>query len=153
PFSLDPLYPRQTCGRYSFPQGIALRGMVMEANFLRALPLVLNHEGGFSNHKDDPGGATNRGITLENYRRYVKGNGTVADLKAISAQDVEKVYRLFYRSAVKEDDLPGGLDYAVFDFAVNSGPGRAIRFMQAVAGVSQDGIVGPATLAAVRSLE
>jgi len=127
--------------------------MVMEANFLRALPLVLKHEGGFSNHKDDPGGATNRGITLENYRRYVKGNGTVADLKAISAQDVEKVYRLFYRSAVKEDDLPGGLDYAVFDFAVNSGPGRAIRFMQAVAGVSQDGIVGPATLAAVRSLE
>jgi len=124
----------------------------MEANFLRVLPLVLKHEGGFSNHKDDPGGATNKGITLENYRRYVKSNGTVADLKAISAQDVEKVYRLFYWNAIKADDLPDGLDYAVFDFAVNSGPGRAIKFLQAVAGVAQDGIIGPATLTAVRSL-
>lgn len=123
----------------------------MEANFLRALPLVLKHEGGFSNHKDDPGGATNKGITLGTYRRYVKSDGTVLDLQNISAQDVEKVYKLFYWDAIKGDGLPFGVDYAVFDFAVNSGPGRAIKYLQAVVGVAQDGIIGPATLAAVRS--
>jgi lysozyme family protein len=126
--------------------------MVMEANFRKALPLVLKHEGGFSNHKDDPGGATNKGITLENYRRYVKKNGTVADLKAITDEEVAKVYKLFYWDAVKGDLLPGGVDYAVFDFAVNSGPGRAIKFLQRIAGVAQDGAIGPVTVAAVSAL-
>src|SRR5690554_5603848 len=117
--------------------------MVMEANFREALPLVLKHEGGFVNHPSDPGGATNKGITIENYRRYVKKNGTVADLKAITDEEVAKVYKLFYWDAVKGDDLPGGVDYAVFDFAVNGGPGRAIKFLQRIAGVTQDGAIGP----------
>lgn len=124
----------------------------MEANFLRALPLVLKHEGGFSNHKDDPGGATNKGITLENYRRYVKSDGSVADLKNITPKEVERVYNLFYWKAVAGDDLPIGVDYAAFDFGVNSGPGRAIKFMQKVVGVGQDGAIGPQTLAAIRSM-
>lgn len=124
----------------------------MEANFLRVLPLVLKHEGGFSNHKDDPGGATNKGITLETFRRYVKSDGTVNDLKNITPRQVEQVYNLFYWQAVKADELPGGVDYAVFDFAVNSGPGRAVKFVQKIVGVTQDGGMGPVTLTAIRKM-
>lgn len=125
----------------------------METNFRRALPLVLTHEGGFVNHPKDPGGATNKGITLANYRRYVKQDGTVEDLKAIKPNEVERVYKLFYWDAVKADLLPLGVDYAVFDFAVNSGPGRAVKFLQRVAGVAQDGAIGSGTLAAVNAMK
>ncbi len=123
----------------------------MNKNFQRALELVLKHEGGYVNHPSDPGGHTNKGVTLDNYRRYVKPGGTVADLKAISDEEVATVYRRFYWDAVKGDDLPAGIDYAVFDFAVNSGPSRAAKYLQRVLGVAQDGIIGPQTLAAARA--
>ena len=119
----------------------------MEANFQRALSLVVKHEGGFVNHPSDPGGATNKGITLATFRQYVERTGTVADLKAITDAQVAQVYRRHYWDAVKGDELPSGVDYAVFDFAVNSGPGRAIKFLQRILLVSQDGIIGPQTLA------
>jgi lysozyme family protein len=118
----------------------------MEANFQRALALVLKHEGGFSNHAADPGGATNKGITLETFRRYVKPGGTVADLKAITDTQVAQVYKAHYWNAVKGDQLPSGVDYACFDFAVNSGPSRAIKYLQRILLVPQDGIIGPQTL-------
>lgn len=118
-------------------------------NFAAALRAVLKHEGGFVDHPKDPGGATNKGITLTNYRRYVKRGGTVADLKAITDDQVAKVYRQHYWDAVRADDLPAGVDYAVFDFGVNSGPSRAIKYLQAMLGVHQDGIIGPKTLDAV----
>lgn len=118
----------------------------MEANFQRALALVLKHEGGFSNHAADPGGATNKGITLKTFRRYVKPDGTVDDLKAITDAQVAQVYRHHYWNAVKGDQLPAGVDYAAFDFAVNSGPSRAIKTLQRILLVRQDGIIGPQTL-------
>jgi len=123
----------------------------MNRNFQRALSLVLKHEGGFVNHPSDPGGATNKGVTIGTYRQYVNAKGTVADLKKITDAQVATVYRNHYWNAVKADDLPSGLDYAVFDYAVNSGPARAAKHLQAVLGVSQDGVIGPATLAAARS--
>lgn len=123
----------------------------MNINFPEAISAVLKHEGGFVNHPKDPGGATNKGITLATYRRYIDRNGTVADLKAIQEWQVDHVYRTQYWDAVRGSDLPSGVDYAVFDFAVNSGPSRAIRYLQAVVGAEQDGIIGPKTLAAVRS--
>ena len=121
----------------------------MESSFPRALKLVLKHEGGFVNHKADPGGATNKGITLGTFRRYVKKNGTVADLKAITDEQVAKVYRKHYWDAVKGDRLPSGVDYALFDYAVNSGPSRAVKTLQSIILVPQDGIIGPQTLAAL----
>lgn len=120
----------------------------MQRNFSRALAAVLKHEGGFVNHPRDPGGATNKGITIATFRRYVKRSGTVAELKAISDADVAKVYRKHYWDKVRADELPGGLDYAVFDYAVNSGPGRAVKHLQEVLGVKQDGVIGPVTIAA-----
>lgn len=120
----------------------------MDRNFARALSLVLKSEGGWSDNPADPGGATMKGVTLANFRRYVKADATKADLRAINDAQVATVYRRFYWDAVAGAELPDGVDYAVFDFAVNSGPGRAARYLQAVLGVVQDGRVGPATLAA-----
>lgn len=120
----------------------------MNRNFERALPLVLRHEGGFADHPKDPGGATMKGVTLKTFQRYKPG-ATVADLKAISPDMLARIYRDGYWNAVKADDLPAGVDYAVFDFAVNSGPGRAAKYLQGACGVAQDGQIGPATLAAV----
>jgi lysozyme family protein len=123
----------------------------MDRNFTRALSLVLKHEGGWSDHPADPGGATMKGVTLANFRRYVEPNATKDDLRRITDAQVASVYRRFYWDAVHGAELPDGVDYAVFDFAVNSGPGRAIKYLQGVVGVVQDGRIGPATLAAVRA--
>jgi lysozyme family protein len=125
----------------------------MRENFADALTRVLAHEGGFANHPKDPGGATMRGVTLANFRRYVDPSGTVADLKAITRDQLEDVYRDHYWHAVKGDDLPSGVDYAVFDFGVNSGPSRAARYLQGVVGVDEDGKIGPVTLQAVRKMK
>ncbi|TPN44473.1 hypothetical protein FJ981_28160 [Mesorhizobium sp. B1-1-4] len=122
----------------------------MDRNFARALALVLKSEGGWSDNPKDPGGATMKGVTLANFRRYVQPNATKDDLRHINDAQISTVYRRFYWDAVAGAELPDGVDYAVFDFAVNSGPGRAAKYLQAVAGVAQDGRIGPDTLAAVR---
>jgi len=123
----------------------------MDRNFAKALKLVLQYEGGFVNHPKDPGGATNKGITIATFRRYVNSKGTVDDLKHISDAEVAKVYRKQYWDAIKGDDLPDGIDFATFDFAVNSGPGRAAKYLQRAVGVPDDGKIGPATISAARS--
>lgn len=118
----------------------------MKQNFSFALEDVLLWEGGFVNHSEDPGGPTNKGITLRNYRKYINPNGTVEDLKNLSFAELEKFYKLYYWDAVKGDQLPHGIDLAVFDFAVNSGPTRAVKFLQAVVGTDADGVIGTKTL-------
>lgn len=125
----------------------------MDRNFQRALSRVLKHEGGFANHPKDPGGATNRGVTLATFRAYVKADGTVTDLKKITDEQVSTVYYRHYWAAVNAHQLPAGIDYAVFDFAVNSGPKRAAQYLQGVLGVAQDGRVGPKTIAAAEAAD
>jgi lysozyme family protein len=121
----------------------------MERNFQRSLSHVLKHEGGYVDHPKDPGGATNKGITIGTFRRYVDRNGTKDDLKRITDDQVASVYKKQYWDKVCGDDLPDGLDYAVFDFAVNSGPSRAAKYLQNIVGVIQDGKIGKQTLLAV----
>lgn len=124
----------------------------MDRNFTRALPLVLKHEGGYVDHPKDPGGATNKGVTLATFRKFVKADGSKADLRKITDDQVATVYYRGYWSAVQGPALPSGVDYAVFDFAVNSGPKRAAQFLQKVVGVSQDGRVGPLTIEAAKAM-
>jgi len=121
-------------------------------NFDAALQHVLKHEGGFSAHPNDPGGATMKGVTLETYRTYKKNQHlTAEDLKKITDAELRDIYKRRYWDAVKGDDLPAGVDYCVFDCAVHSGPGRATKLLQEVVGVKPDGSIGPLTMAAVKA--
>lgn len=124
----------------------------MDRNFQRALSLVLKHEGGWADHPKDPGGATMKGVTLANFRRYVKPGATKDDLRKITDQQLATVYRRYYWDAVSGAELPDGIDFAVFDFAVNSGPDRAAKYLQKVVGSPQDGKIGPATIKACRAI-
>lgn len=124
----------------------------MDRNFQRALSLVLKHEGGWADHPKDPGGATMRGVTLGTFRQYVKPDATKEDLRKITDQQIATVYRRHYWDKVAGAELPDGIDYAVFDFAVNSGPDRAAKYLQKVVGAKQDGKIGPATIKATKSL-
>lgn len=124
----------------------------MISNFDKSLELVLKHEGGFSDHPSDPGGKTMKGVTQAVYDAYRKTRARpVQSVKFITDDEVKAIYRFQYWDRVQGDLLPAGLDYAVFDFAVNSGVGRASKYLQAVLGVAQDGVIGAKTLAAIQS--
>ena len=119
----------------------------MKANFEKALAYVLEHEGGWVHHKLDPGGATNKGVTQAVYDGYRKMRGRgVQSVKFISEEEVRAIYKFQYWDRVQGDLLPTGVDYAVFDFAVNSGVGRASKYLQAVVGVAQDAARGGGAL-------
>jgi len=123
----------------------------LQDNFSSALTHVLKFEGGYSDHPSDPGGATKFGIThavLTRHRGHQVGK---AEVKALTKEEAAAIYRADYWEAACCDDLPSGLDLAVFDCAVNQGAGRAKRFLQQAARVTVDGRIGPVTLAAVRA--
>lgn len=124
----------------------------MNNNFEKSLALVLEHEGLYVNHPKDPGGATMKGVTQAVYDAYrkVRGRGQQS-VKFISDEELRAIYKFQYWDKVQGDWLPSGLDYAVFDFAVNSGVSRAAKYLQAVVGVAQDGQIGARTLAAIQS--
>jgi lysozyme family protein len=124
----------------------------MRANFASSLAAVLQHEGGFVQDRFDPGGATNRGITQHVYDDWRRSQGlSPRGVRSLEQAEIEAIYRKLYWNACRCDDLPSGVDYCVFDFAVNSGPVRACRYLQRAVGVTDDGQIGPVTLAAVRA--
>jgi lysozyme family protein len=121
----------------------------MKRNFDHCLEMLLKHEGGFVNHPKDPGGATNLGVTLATYEQWVGRDVTVDEMKTLTVADVAPIYKERYWDAVRGDDLPSGVDWAVFDWAVNSGPRRAAKALQKAVAAAQDGAIGPMTLRAV----
>lgn len=125
----------------------------MKDNFEKCLEFVLHHEGGFVDHPEDPGGATNLGCTKATWEKWVGRLCTVDDIKALVPADVAPLYKDKYWDKVRGDDLPTGVDYCVFDTAINSGPGRAAKFLQEAVGAVADGAIGPRTLAAVREAD
>ena len=118
-----------------------------------ALARVLAHEGGYTSHPADPGGPTNFGITIHDYRKYVNPGATAADVEAMKIADAKSIYRAKYWDAQRCDELPAGIDYAVFDYGVNSGIGRSKKVLQRVVGVAADGALGPRTMQAVASAD
>jgi lysozyme family protein len=125
----------------------------MKANFEPALKAVLHHEGGFVNHPNDPGGMTNLGVTKKVWEEWVGHEVDEKAMRSLTPERVALLYKAKYWDKIKGDDLPDGVDYAVFDAAVNSGPGRAAKWLQACVGVEQDGGIGPKTLAAVAKFD
>lgn len=121
-------------------------------NFRPSLTLVLAHEGGFVNHPADPGGATNFGVTQKVYDAFRRYHGLKPQsVRHIASSEVSEIYNKNYWRLVRGDSLPCGLDYAVFDFAVNSGVSRAVRYLQRLVGVEDDGAIGLMTLAAIEA--
>ena len=118
----------------------------MQENFIKSLDKVLKHEGGYVNHPDDPGGRTNMGITQNVYEKYIGRSVTEQEMKDMKIGDVRLIYRENYWDRVKGDDLPNGIDFCVFDWAVNSGVSRASKALQKIIGVKDDGVIGPITV-------
>ena len=124
----------------------------MQTTYAQALRDVLVYEGGYVNHPKDPGGATNKGITQATYDTFRRRKGLAArSVKSIADSEVAEIYRTGYWNKVRGDDLPAGPDYATFDGAVNSGPARGIKWLQAAIGATVDGIVGNQTLTLARA--
>ncbi|MCZ8186514.1 MAG: acetylmuramidase [Beijerinckiaceae bacterium] len=121
------------------------------STFDLALAFVLRHEGGFTDHPQDPGGATNLGITLATLSGWRGQPASVAELRALTRTEAAAIYRARYWERIAGDDLPAGLDLVVFDAAVNAGPVRASRWVQALLAVPADGRIGPVTVAAARA--
>lgn len=125
----------------------------MKSNFPASVALVLRSEGGFVDNRADPGGATNMGITRATLSNWMRHPALIADVQALSVETATAIYQAQYWSAVQGDNLPAGVDFAAFDFAVNSGSATAIKKLQATLGVTVDGIIGPITLAAATKAE
>ena len=116
------------------------------SKFKEALEVILHHEGGYVNHPKDPGGETNLGVTKRVYEEW----GGTKDMKELTPEDVEPIYKKNYWDKLKCDELPEALALCVFDFGVNAGPGRAAKYLQSLVGALPiDGGIGPMTLAAV----
>ena len=125
----------------------------MNQNFDKCMSMLLKHEGGYVNHPEDPGGMTNLGVTKRTYDEY---HGTDIDeegMRNLKKDDVIPIYRQNYWNRCRCQDLPAGVDWAVFDFAVNSGTGRAAKALQKAVEVEQDGSIGPLTLMKVKHHE
>ena len=119
----------------------------MKDNFDECLKMLLHHEGGYVNHPKDPGGETNLGVTKRVYEKW----GGTKDMKDLTVEDVAPIYKKNYWNRCKCDDLESGVDWVVFDWAVNSGTGRAAKAIKKICGASQDGAIGPKTLALIKT--
>lgn len=114
-------------------------------NFDTAFDRLISHEGGYSNHPDDPGGETMWGVTVA----VARANGYAGPMRSMPRETARAIYRSQYWDTVKADSMPFAVAFQVFDAAVNHGNGQAAKFLQRAAGVVDDGIIGPKTLAAV----
>jgi len=125
----------------------------MKENWDACFTMVLKHEGGFVNHPKDPGGMTNLGVTRTNWELYLDHDVTEADMRALTPEMVKPFYKKNYWDRIRGDELPSGVDYAAYDLAVNSGTGRAAKYLQQIAGVTADGVIGPRSMEAIQKCD
>jgi lysozyme family protein len=118
-------------------------------NFDQAFDELLKHEGGYSDHAADPGGKTRYGIT----EAVAREHGYRGDMRELPLEAARLIYRAAYWDAVRADELPDAVRYAVFDGAVNSGVRQSVRWLQRAVDATDDGVLGPETLRAVQRHE
>lgn len=120
-----------------------------KGNLSACLAVTLPHEGGYSDHPADPGGATNMGITHKVLAAW-RGvrSVTKAEVKALTLNEATAIYAERYWAPVRGETLPFGVDLTVFDYGVNSGTGRASKELQRVVGAKVDGQIGNETIKA-----
>jgi lysozyme family protein len=114
-----------------------------------AFTKLLGHEGAYSNHSADPGGETMFGITIA----VARANGYTGPMRQLPQTEAKRIYKALYWDKVQADALPDRVRYAVFDAAVNSGPGQAVRWLQRALGLADDGHIGPVTIAYVKQAD
>jgi lysozyme family protein len=120
------------------------------STYPEAIRRLLMHEGGYTNHPADPGGPTNFGITIFDYRKYVKADATAEDVRRMSLNEAKAIYKSKYWNAQACDQLPAGVDYSLFDYGVNSGIGRSGKVLRRVCGLTDNThVVNDEVLAAV----
>ena len=124
----------------------------MNRNWDKAFDLVIVNEGGYVDNSQDPGGDTNWGCTKAVWEKYVGHEVTKDDIKALTKEDVKPLYKRNYWDAIHGDAIPSGLDYCIFDCAINSGVGRAAKFIQEIVGVPADGAIGNNTVTAITQI-
>ena len=117
-------------------------------NFDEAFERLLGHEGGYANDPRDPGGETMWGIT----RRVALTNGYTGPMRDMTQAQAKAIYLARYWGPAHIDCLPDELRFHVFDAAVNSGVGQAVRWLQRAVGTVDDGVVGPETLGALATV-
>ena len=127
----------------------------MISNFIPSVNFTLSQEGGYQDNPADPGNwtggkvghgvmkGTKYGISTESYPHL--------DIKNLTVVEAEKIYHEDYWNPISGDLLPVGVDLMVFDFGVNAGTGESARCLQGIVGTTQDGSIGPITLAAVKA--
>lgn len=116
-------------------------------NFDQAFDELMLHEGGYSDHAADPGGKTRFGIT----EKVARSVGYLGDMRELPVDLAKRIYKDMFWDAVRAEELPETVRYAVFDAAVNSGIRQAVRWLQRAAGATPDGVIGPRTLLAVKT--
>ena len=125
----------------------------MQSNWEQSLKKMLVHEGGYANHPQDPGGRTNLGVTQRVWEEWKGSPSDENEMRSLTVEQVTPLYKKRFWDAARCDDLPAGVDYVVFDFAVNAGVGRSAITLQTICGVARDGAIGPITLAAVKQYD
>jgi lysozyme family protein len=118
-------------------------------NFDEAFEKLIGHEGGYSNNPADPGGETMLGITY----RVARSWGYAGSMRDMPIETAKQIYTDLYWSKISADQLPDAVRFDVFDCAVNSGVGQAVRFLQRATGVTDDGRLGPVTMRAVKAMD
>jgi lysozyme family protein len=126
----------------------------MQLNKANVFAFTYKEEGGYGNDPHDPGGATNLGIIQTEYDKYRIAKGlSQRSVRYIDRSEADEIYTKSYWNKVDGDDLPAGIDLVIYDYGVNSGPGRSIEYAQRALGVGVDGILGPITLAAIKAVD
>lgn len=118
------------------------------ADFISVIAFSLVQEGGFVDDPRDPGGATNFGIVIAGLSDWRGHPCTVDDVRTMTKPEALAIYRAHYWNTIKGDSLPAGLDLMVFDYGINVGIVRAAKQLQQICGVTQDGAIGPKSVAA-----
>lgn len=120
-------------------------------NWQKSLDLILKSEGGYVDNPADPGGRTNLGVTQKTWESWVGRPSNEKEMRGLTISDVAPLYKKKYWDAICGDDLPSGVDYIVFDFAVNAGTGRSAKTLQSVVGTVLDGSIGKVTIAEINN--
>lgn len=127
------------------------------ANYQQLIPYIRKWEGGYVNDPLDKGGATNAGVTIATYRAYRKSKGyattTIDDLKRMTSVEWQEIFKTLYWDKWRADGITSqSVANILVDWVWGSGV-WGIKIPQRLLGVTPDGVVGPATLAALNALE